>query len=115
MILDINKKINQVKDELDKININVEVVENLNKLINDKLDRIRELSLTDEDQDAFYTKIYEVQRYSECYTTLNYLQTKEIGKLNNSISTIFNKIKQIESLLKDTIPLNDNKGGAINE
>lgn len=115
MILDINKKINQVKDELDKISINVEVVENLNKLINDKLDSVRDLSLIDTDKNAFYTKIYEVKRYSECYTTLNYLQTKEIGKLNNSIATIFNKIKQIESLLTDTTPLNDNKGGAINE
>lgn len=34
MILDINKKINQIKDELEKVTINTEVLENLNKLIN---------------------------------------------------------------------------------
>lgn len=114
MILDINKITNQVKDELDKVAINTEVLENLNKLINDKLDNIRDLDLS-QPREALLGNIWTLTRYSECYTTLNYLQTKEIDKINNSIATMFNKIKQIEDLLKDITPLKDNKGGVIND
>ncbi|MBQ9013464.1 MAG: hypothetical protein IJ094_07945 [Bacilli bacterium] len=114
MILDINKITNQVKDELDKVAINTEVLENLNKLINDKLDNIRDLDLS-QPKEALLGSIWALTRYSECYTTLNYLQTKEIDKINDSITTMFNKIKQIEDLLKNITPLNDNKGGVINE
>lgn len=104
MILDINKITKQVKDELDKVAINTEVLENLNKLINDKLDNIRDLDLS-QPREALLGSIWTLTRYSECYTTLNYLQTKEIDKINNSIATIFNKIKQIEDILKNITPL----------
>lgn len=114
MILDINKITNQVKDELDKVAINTEVLKNLNKLINDKLDNIRDLDLS-QSKEALLGSIWTLTRYSECYTTLNYLQSKEIDKINDSIATMFNKIKQIENLLKDITPLNDNKGGVFNE
>lgn len=114
MILDINKITNQVKDELDKVAINTEVLENLNKLINDKLDNIRDLDLS-QPREALLGSIWTLTRYSECYTTLNYLQTKEIDKINNSIATIFNKIKQIEDILKNITPLKNNKGGVIND
>lgn len=114
MILDINKITKQVKDELDKVAINTEVLENLNKLINDKLDNIRDLDLS-QPREALLGSIWTLTRYSECYTTLNYLQTKEIDKINNSIATIFNKIKQIEDILKNITPLKNNKGGVIND
>lgn len=114
MILDINKKTNRLKDELDKVAIGTEVLENLNKLINDKLDEIKQLDLT-QPKEAILCNIYTIPRYSECYTTLNYLQTKEIDKINASIKAMINKINQIEDLLKEIPPLNDNKGGVINE
>ena len=114
MILDINKKINQIKDELQKITINMEALENLNKLIDDKLDDIRNLDLS-QPREALLSSIWTLTRHSKCYTTLNYLQTKEIREINDSIATMFNKIKQIEGLLKDIIPLKDNKGGVIND
>lgn len=110
MIIDINKKTNQVKDELDKVAINMEVLETLNKLINDKLDAVRDIDLTITDKQEFYKRLYEVQRYSECYITLNYLETKAIGEINDSIRVLFNNIKRIEDLLKEITPLNDNKG-----
>lgn len=114
MILDINKKINQIKDELEKVTINTEVLENLNKLINDKLDDIRDLDLS-QPREALLGSIWTLTRYSKCYTTLNYLQTKEINEINDSIATMFNKIKQINDLLRDITPLKDNKGGVIND
>lgn len=94
--------------------INTEVLENLNKLINDKLDNIRNLDLS-QPREALLGSIWTLTRYSECYTTLNYLQTKEIDKINNSIATMFNKIKQIEDILKNITPLKNNKGGVIND
>ena len=96
---DINTMFLQVKEELDKISINTEVLENTNKLINDKLDDIVQLDLK-EDKEALISNIYRVTRYSHCYITLNYLQSQEIDKINASIEVIYNKLSQIEDLLK---------------
>lgn len=96
---DINTMFLQAKDELDKITINTEVLENLNKLINDRLDDIVQLDLK-EDKEALISNIYRVTRYSHCYITLNYLQSQEIDKINASIEVIYNKLSQIEDLLK---------------
>lgn len=96
---DINTMFLQAKDELDKILINTEVLENTNKLINDKLDDIVQLDLK-EDKEALISNIYRVTRYSHCYITLNYLQSQEIDKINASIEVIYNKLSQIEDLLK---------------
>lgn len=100
------QKIDTILNNLDSMAINTEVVENLNKLINDKLDSVRDLDRITEDKQVFYSRLYEVQRYSECYITLNYLMTKEIDKLNKSINDTFKQVRDIESLLK---------GGVINE
>lgn len=96
---DINTMFLQAKEELDKISINTEVLENTNKLINDKLDDIVQLDLK-EDKEALISNIYRVTRYSHCYITLNYLQSQEIDKINASIEVIYNKLSQIEDLLK---------------
>lgn len=96
---DINTMFLQAKEELDKILINTEVLENTNKLINDKLDDIVQLDLK-EDKEALISNIYRVTRYSHCYITLNYLQSQEIDKINASIEVIYNKLSQIEDLLK---------------
>lgn len=96
---DINTMFLQAKEELDKITINTEVLENTNKLINDKLDDIVQLDLK-EDKEALISNIYRVTRYSHCYITLNYLQSQEIDKINASIEVIYNKLSQIEDLLK---------------
>jgi len=100
------QKLNAILDNLDSMAINTEVVENLNKLINDKLDSVRDLTLISDNKEVFYSRLYEAQRYSECYITLNYLLTKEIDKLNKSINDTFKQVRDIESLLK---------GGVINE
>lgn len=113
MITDIKRLTTQINSELDKISINTEVLESLNKLVYDKLDDIRQIDLS-QTNEALLSKVYTTARNSECYISLNYLSTMEVCKINNHIATLFKKIKQIEDLLKETDALN-NKGGVENE
>ena len=90
---DINTMFLQAKEELDKITINSEVLENTNKLINDKLDDIVQLDLKD-NKEALISNIYRVTRYSHCYITLNYLQSQDVH-LSNKIYTLTYCINEI--------------------
>lgn len=106
---DIKEQINQVRNELDKIGINTEILENLNKLINDKLEDLNNLSLG-LPQKELLVKIWEITRYSECYISLNYISSQEITKLNNSILLTSDKIKLLEESLLNTINPQEERG-----
>ena len=77
---DINIKLEQVKDELEKIVINSEMIENYNKLICDKLEEIGKLDLTKD----LLIQLYQIKRYSECYLALNLSIKQETDKINDS-------------------------------
>ena len=82
----------QVKDELDKIIIDSEAIENYNKLINDKLDELNGLNINQTREDLL-SDLWELKRYSECYITLNYSITQEIIKIQESVKKINNLLE----------------------
>ena len=88
---DIKASILSVKEDLDKISINSEVIENYNKLTCDKLDELNQLNIH-QDKEHLLVALWELTRYSECYITLNYSITQEINKLNNSLKSVNDKL-----------------------
>lgn len=100
---DLIKDILQVKEDLNKIIINSEVIENYNKLTSDKLQELDDLNIH-QDKEHLLGALYELTRYSECYITLNYSITQEINKLNNNVKSISDKLNDLLEACK-----NDNK------
>ena len=97
---DIKQDILQVKDDLNKISINSEVIENYNKLTCDKLQELNELDIH-QDKEHLLVALWELTRYSECYITLNYSITDEINKLNDSVKSINDKLNDILEACKN--------------
>lgn len=108
------KKLESLLDEIDKINLNTEVIENYNNLITDKLEEATRL---EESIDTLNKPIEEIilnarelTRYSNSYTLLNYTikdKTLEIEESNNKISKLF---KEIIALI-DRIDNTEEDGG----
>ena len=101
---DINKTTIQVKDYLDKVSVSSEVIEHLNELINDKLDAIQRLSLTDEEislNNKGAKELYEVLRYNNNYITLSYLITQEVEHINDNIQKAYTLLNQLDGTNKD--------------
>ena len=91
---DIKQDILQVKEDLNKIIINSEVIENYNKLTCDKLQELDDLDIHIKHEDLI-VRLYELTRYNECYITLNYSITQEINKLNDNIKSINDKLDNL--------------------
>lgn len=97
---DLIKDILQVKEDLNKIIINSEVIENYNKLTCDKLQELDDLDIH-QDKEQLIGALYELTRYSECYITLNYSITQEINKLNDSVKSINDKLDNLLEACKN--------------
>ena len=97
---DIKQDILQVKEDLYKIIINSEVIENYNKLTCDKLQELDDLDIHIKHEDLI-VRLYELTRYSECYITLNYSITQEINKLNDNIKSINDKLDNLLEACKN--------------
>lgn len=97
---DIKQDILQVKEDLNKIIINSEVIENYNKLTCDKLQELDDLDIHIKHEDLI-VRLYELTRYSECYITLNYSITQEINKLNDNIKSINDKLDNLLEACKN--------------
>jgi hypothetical protein len=97
---DIKASILSVKEDLDKISINSEVIENYNKLTCDKLDELNQLNIH-QDKEHLLVALWELTRYSECYITLNYSITQEINKLNNSLKSVNDKLNNLLEACKN--------------
>lgn len=97
---DIKQDILQVKEDLNKIIINSEVIENYNKLTCDKLQELDDLDIH-QDKEQLIGALYELTRYSECYITLNYSITQEINKLNDSVKSINDKLDNLLEACKN--------------
>ena len=96
----IKQDILQVKEDLNKIIINSEVIENYNKLTCDKLQELDDLDIH-QDKEQLIGALYELTRYSECYITLNYSITQEINKLNDSVKSINDKLDNLLEACKN--------------
>lgn len=85
-LLEAKRKAKKIFDEIDKIGINTEVIENFNKLTCDKLEELADL----EDNiglphEKFLGKVWDTSRYAHCYVTMNYAISQGVTKINESI------------------------------
>lgn len=100
MQTDIKEQLNQLKDEIDKIFISSEVIENYNKLTCDKLDELNKLDITKK-HDELLIQLYGLKHNSECYISLNYSISQELIKINNSVSLLNSKINDLLKACKN--------------
>ena len=91
---DIKEKINTIKDELNNMIINSEVIENYTKLTCDKLDQLDQLDIQ-QDRDTLLCSLWDLKRYSECYLTLNNSIMQEISKLNGSTKSVYSLLNDL--------------------
>ena len=97
---DIKQEILQAREDLNKISINSEFIENYNKLIGDKLQELNKLDIQ-QSKNNLIIKIWQLKHYSECYLTINYSISDEIKKLNDNIKSIDDKIEIILEACKN--------------
>lgn len=110
-LLEAKRKVSKILDEIDKIGINTEVIENFNKLTCDKLEELADLeSNIGLPHEKFLGKVWNTTRYAHCYITINYAITQEVVKLNESNNKIYEIFKELNTLLDAVKPLDDEKG-----
>lgn len=110
-LLEVKKHCKKIFDEIDKIGVNTEVIENFNKLTCDKLEKLADL----EDNiglphEKFLGKVWDTSRYARCYITMNYAITQEVIKLNESKNKIYEIFKELSNLLDAVKPLDEERG-----
>ena len=99
-LLEAKRKAKKIFDEIDKIGINTEVIENFNKLTCDKLEELADL----EDNiglphEKFLGKVWDTLRYAHCYVTMNYAISQEVTKINESNNKIYEAFKELSNIL----------------
>lgn len=101
MIEDLQDIIKSIKDNLDNLGVNTEVIERSNKLIYDKLETIEEISnKRNQTIEQKALNQWEIERNNECYMTLSYVITREITTIDKTIQTLYNKIIAIENYIQ---------------
>lgn len=110
MIEDLQNIIKSVKDNLDNLGVNTEIIERSNILIYDKLETIEEISRKRNqtiEQKALNS--WEIERNNECYMTLSYVITREIATIDKTIKTIYDKITTIENYIQPKKEIKENE------
>lgn len=110
MIEDLQNIIKSVKDNLDNLEVNTEIIERSNILIYDKLETIEEISRKRNqtiEQKALNS--WEIERNNECYMTLSYVITREIATIDKTIKTIYDKITTIENYIQPKKEIKENE------
>lgn len=110
-LLEAKRKAKKIFDEIDKIGINTEVIENFNKLTCDKLEELADL----EDNiglphEKFLGKVRNTSRYAHCYVTMNYAISQEVTKINESNNKIYEAFKELSNILDAVKPLDEERG-----
>lgn len=110
MIEDLQNIIKSIKDNLDNLGVNTEIIERSNILIYDKLETIEEISRKRNqtiEQKALNS--WEIERNNECYMTLSYVITREIATIDKTIKTIYDKITTIENYIQPKKEIKENE------
>lgn len=110
MIEDLQNIIKSVKDNLDNLGVNTEIIERSNILIYDKLETIEEISRKRNqtiEQKALNS--WKIERNNECYMTLSYVITREIATIDKTIKTIYDKITTIENYIQPKKEIKENE------
>lgn len=110
MIEDLQNIIKSVKDNLDNLGVNTEIIKRSNILIYDKLETIEEISRKRNqtiEQKALNS--WEIERNNECYMTLSYVITREIATIDKTIKTIYDKITTIENYIQPKKEIKENE------
>lgn len=110
-LLEAKRKAQKIFNEIDKIGINTEVIENFNKLTCDKLEELADL----EDNiglphEKFLGKVWDTSRYAHCYVTINYAISQEVTKINESNNKIYEAFKELSNILDAVKPLDEERG-----
>ena len=110
MIENLQNIITSIKDNLDNLGVNTEIIERSNILIYDKLETIEEISRKRNqtiEQKALNS--WEIERNNECYMTLSYVITREIATIDKTIKTIYDKITTIENYIQPKKEIKENE------
>jgi hypothetical protein len=110
MIEDLQNIIKSVKDNLDNLGVNTEIIERSNILIYDKLETIEEISRKrNQTIEPKALNSWEIERNNECYMTLSYVITREIATIDKTIKTIYDKITTIENYIQPKKEIKENE------
>lgn len=110
MIEDLQNIIKSVKDNLDNLGVNTEIIERSNILIYDKLETIEEISRKrNQTIEQKAPNSWEIERNNECYMTLSYVITREIATIDKTIKTIYDKITTIENYIQPKKEIKENE------
>lgn len=97
---DIIEQLNNIDEELNNIVVSIETINDYNKLTSEKLNQLDDLDIYQDKKDLFL-KVWDLKRYSECYVTLNSAITKEIDKVNESLKTITDDLREVTKACKN--------------
>lgn len=110
MIEDLQNIIKSIKDNLDNLGVNTEIIERSNILIYDKLETIEEISRKrNQTIEQKTLNLWEIERNNECYMTLSYVITREITTIDKTIKTIYDKIATIENYIQPKKEIKENE------
>lgn len=92
----------QIRENIDDLGVNTEIIERSNKLIYDKLDTIETISKKrNQTIEQKALNQYELERNNECYMTLSYVITRELMTIDNTLQDIYDYINKIENIIKE--------------
>lgn len=92
----------QIRENIDDLWVNTEIIERSNKLIYDKLDTIETISKKrNQTIEQKALNQYELERNNECYMTLSYVITRELMTIDNTLQDIYDYINKIENIIKE--------------
>lgn len=105
IFLETKRKANIILDIIDEIEINTEVINNFNKLMYDKLEKLANLENNiGIGRDDLLIKLLDTTRNTSCYITMNYIisqKIKEIEERNKQNRIIIKEIINTISPIKE--------------
>ena len=94
--------LNKSIEDLEGLCINMEIIDNSNTLIYDKLEAIEDISkkrnLTSR---QIILNQFNIERNNDCYMTLNYVIKREVQNINNVINNIYSNITKAKEILEN--------------
>lgn len=106
----LEQKLKDINTILDELFVSIEVIENSNKLIYDKIDDIDVISKkknTTTQQRAL--DYFDIERNIECFLTLSYLISRELEAMQDKIQNIYNETTAIKEELNARVTPEERK------